>query len=212
MRSAILSIGTSTWNIQLAERPGYIDTVHSAVYICPHCEEIWARIRVSGMWDAWTLGMPCERCPSTRRQRIPGSLLRNVAYAGRPDEDEADLQLMRALPAELLAREFDLHLKALETDYGSTVPDERREDSSRNSLAGDPEFAKYFQSTVTWHLPERTRSSIATYDNRDPDVFTILSAAVAANLAAGSECPSRGERDDHGTDGHGQDPHHRDPG
>lgn len=212
MRAAKLSIGSREWQIELAELTGYIDTIHSAIYICPTCEDIWARIRVAGMWDAWTLGMPCERCPSTRRQRIPGSLLRNVAYAGYPDEDEADLQLMRALPAELLAREFALHLKVLETDDGSTVRDEKREDNSR-SLASDPEFARYFQSTTTWHVPERVRSTIPTYDNRDPDIFSVLSAAVAANRASGgAEPPAGGECDADGTDRYGEDPHHRDPG
>jgi hypothetical protein len=214
VRAAILRIfGLGSWDIQLAEHPvGYIDTIHSAIYICPTCEDIWARIRVSGMWDAWSLGMPCERCPSTRRQRIPGSILRNVAYAGYPDLDEADIQLMRALPAELLAREFDLHIKALEQDYGPTVRNAAGENSSR-SLAADPEFARYFQSNTTWHLPERVRSTIPTYDNRDPDIFSVLSAAVAANLAAGgTEPPAGSECDADGTDGHGQDPHNRDPG
>ena len=90
--------------------------VFSKILICPICLELWAKITLAGdhFWCAHSI--PCVAHPSGFHRDlrpVPGSIL---DMASAPGIDEP---LLSSLPVELLRREFNLHIKALnyERDY-----------------------------------------------------------------------------------------------
>lgn len=122
MRRATLTLEGQSWSLELDEAfVGAIETIHPWIFICPHCDQIWARIQLAPSpehpryWDAWVTDANCAECYGSAYDEsgIPGSLL--VEFPGA-----YGIQLLRALPRELLDREFTLHLKALE--YGRSNP------------------------------------------------------------------------------------------
>lgn len=77
---------------------GDLLTPDSAVFVCPQCGEAWARITVPGRrFFPWSKS--CELHPPLYRDEFPGSLWLSW-----------DPALCRALPREVLLREFKLAL------------------------------------------------------------------------------------------------------
>lgn len=75
----------------------------SYAFFCPHCGEIWARARVSG-GDRWmAMTKECEKHTSQLWFDPAGSIW--IGY---------DLAYVASLPHEVLVREFELHLTAVE--------------------------------------------------------------------------------------------------
>jgi hypothetical protein len=96
--------------------------VYSQAFICPVCLELWA---IVGDKPYQLAAIPCENHPLASHpilSPVPGSILDNSTFAGDFDQD-----LARALPNQLLEREFNLHVAALEL-----IPDERPNPTLRN--------------------------------------------------------------------------------
>lgn len=198
---------------------GFHPGIHSYLRVCPWCHKTWARITSEASRWHMVEGQSCVACGHEHRsilfdRYIPGSLL---------DEPPTNCQtidwdIIMWLPEALRIREFEIHVAYLENQvYGRSIRNEGREhgESPKRSasLADDPEFARYFKSNTTWHLPERPGSpSIATYDNREPDAFNRIANALAANLAGGSVDAPRSECDGDGSDRDGQDVPGGEPG
>lgn len=131
---------SKTWQISLSS---YLPPL---IYICPICQNIWARLRYEKFAPTQTAEMPCERCPPPtgwpyRQQNVPGSLIwRFVSpFEGDVYLDEV---LIEALPPDLLQRELNLHIKAYQNE-------------------------QYFTSSCSWYLPDSAqRDSFATIDTR----------------------------------------------
>jgi len=113
---AVLRLGSAEYPLDL-QSPGWSSMIFPRIYICPHCCEAWAQICIPQRWDYVQHGMPCEECPPfvPHLQLIPGSLLANRSMI--PWEPDIDEVLLRALPAELLSRELDLHIRAQESSH-----------------------------------------------------------------------------------------------
>src|SRR5205807_5800011 len=88
-------------------------TAFSHMLVCPSCCQIWARIQIESDVIYWPKSQFCERCkvvPDSWHP-VPGSLLIQEGW------DTIDESLLDALPPDLLLREYNLTMKAL--DNGS---------------------------------------------------------------------------------------------
>jgi hypothetical protein len=92
---------------------------HSAssyMLVCPICNTIWAKHIMADQSLVWPYAQFCECCDvyADRLRPVPGSLLIQHGL------DTIDESLLEALPTDLLIREYDLHIKAL--DNGNLEP------------------------------------------------------------------------------------------
>lgn len=82
----------------------------SRILVCPACWEAWALLKFVDDTYAWPIPQFCGSCqPPTREHGwypVPGSLLVEEGWG------VIDTALLNALPAELVRREFDLHMGA----------------------------------------------------------------------------------------------------
>lgn len=86
------------------ELPGYVAQSHCLV--CPSCNVIWARLSLDPEVLCWPRAQFCQDCNIWPSEwcPVPGSLLIEEAFG------LIDTELLRALPLELLKREFDTHV------------------------------------------------------------------------------------------------------
>lgn len=83
----------------------------SIAKFCPACQRVWATIRYQPDKLVYPDAVVCEHCDATcSRGTVPGSLFKDY------DDQETSESLVRALPFELLLREFHLQLKAISND------------------------------------------------------------------------------------------------
>lgn len=101
------------WDVDRPEFYGGY-SVRSRALVCPMCLETWATMRVlegpHHIYDVCTT--PCETCIRAAHHilhPVPGSLIDDWRGLGTWDDD-----LLDALPAELVKREFELTMKAWE--------------------------------------------------------------------------------------------------
>lgn len=90
-------------------------TPRSVALFCPYCFAIWASFTETderGRTETYHFveSVPCAEHPAWNDWTIPGSLIQRESNFG----PAYDLDIIPALPLELLAREFDLHVKHLE--------------------------------------------------------------------------------------------------
>jgi hypothetical protein len=99
------------WIEKKAFQNGYI--LHSILLVCPRCHKAWAKILIDGDWEAWPVATSCYPCNWQGNDpggtHVPGSVLRSTST-----NELTDWTLLEALPIELLKRELELHLKALD--------------------------------------------------------------------------------------------------
>lgn len=122
---ATLWLNDRIWEIE--REHSFADETHVAysyLLCCPLCSRIWFRHILRESSFVWPRAGFCEQCAVTpdRLRPVPGSILIQEGL------DLIDDQLLEALPPELLKREFDLHIKAL--DNGNL---ELRDFSSKRS-------------------------------------------------------------------------------
>src|SRR5437660_6801687 len=84
--------------------------VYPRAFVCPWCLARWATI---GEPPFAIEATPCQYCPATGHP-VPGSLLDNFTFG-----ELVDWELLDLLPASLLRREFDLHIRQLDTETHS---------------------------------------------------------------------------------------------
>ncbi len=103
MTACTLGTFAEQWEVELPEH-----LIFNRRYVCPNCCQPWALLSNGQSWVYSSYPAPCENCePPTFYpwQCVPGSLLL-FSPDGEPDP------IIPFLPADLLAREFDLHTKA----------------------------------------------------------------------------------------------------
>lgn len=86
--------------------PGHVAKSHCLV--CPGCQRVWAKLVLDQEpFLVWPVAQFCSDCQiTTTWLPVPGSLLVEEGFG------VIDRELLWALPAPLLRREFDLHLRA----------------------------------------------------------------------------------------------------
>src|SRR5437660_10227796 len=84
--------------------------VYPRAFVCPWCLARWATI---GEPPFAIEATPCQYCPATGHP-VPGSLLDNFTFG-----ELVDWELLELLPTVLLRREFDLHIRQLDTETHS---------------------------------------------------------------------------------------------
>jgi hypothetical protein len=88
----------------------HMNSASSYMLVCPTCHTIWAKHIIKDYSLVWPYPQFCDRCDvyADRLRPVPGSLLIQHGL------DAIDESLLEALPTELLIREYDLHIKALD--------------------------------------------------------------------------------------------------
>lgn len=112
--------------------------VYSSLLVCPVCCTIWAKLTMENDTKAHRpQAAVCQSCFPTREAwdgSWPGSILQNdlISTSGW------DQELLKAMPLELLQREFELTLKVIENDTVS------------NTLIFDtPSYADWYAANVS---------------------------------------------------------------
>ncbi len=79
----------------------------SVLIVCPTCHRMWATLKFVDTQIAWPRAQWCEGCNQKDPWHpVPGSILIEEGWGTIDDS------LLAALPPDLVAREFYLHLKA----------------------------------------------------------------------------------------------------
>jgi hypothetical protein len=109
-----------TWHI--CREPSFGNEDHVVVswaFFCPLCQTIWAKHLILGDLKVWPRAQFCEECPEWDTWHpVPGSLLLEEGI-GLIDES-----LLESLPEELIKREFNLHMRAIDSEYISKADDQ----------------------------------------------------------------------------------------
>ena len=96
------------WDI--VRHHSFNDSTHvpvSHILVCPACTRTWAMLQLEGDTFCWPRAAFCGCIQHTDEWHpVPGSLLVEEGWGVIDDA------LLEGLPAELVRREFDLHLKA----------------------------------------------------------------------------------------------------
>lgn len=104
-----IRIGESVWHIERESQFCLGYPIHSSIFVCPVCTTIWASSGFEGD-DIYVPQMvSCEDCTwKGLPGQIPGTILHNDCIS----QSATDVDLIHALPEDLLRREFHLHIKA----------------------------------------------------------------------------------------------------
>lgn len=101
------------WSWKMPDSDGW-STARSVGFVCPVCLKVWAMLSFPEVEPRFQ----ASRCQQHRKLeksveacRVDGSIIEDIGYAGWGLIDYA---LLYALPADLLRREFDLHLQYAE--------------------------------------------------------------------------------------------------
>lgn len=96
----------------LAETRRGVISMNTA-FFCPHCGEVWGRVRVAGGKDWLVATRACDREPNAwdARQDVPGSFFNSYQWWG--GGPIALQNVLRGNPA-LVEHEFRVHLQATE--------------------------------------------------------------------------------------------------
>jgi hypothetical protein len=113
IRTQSLTLGESVAWVHREHNFSFGHVATSCLLVCPACRRSWAELKFVDDSFVWPRSQFCEQCWHTDEWHpVPGSLFVEEGWGVIDDS------LLKALPDDLLLREFNLHLKA----YSWTIP------------------------------------------------------------------------------------------